>query len=51
MSPEGFEPAFQAGERQQTHALDRATTEIGTLSLYRPGQTLRAQGGLGSKNF
>ena len=36
MSPAGFEPAFQAGERPQTHALDRAATEIGSLSLDRP---------------
>jgi len=45
VSPAGFETAFQAGERPQTHAIDRAATEIGTVSLYRTGQTLRAPGG------
>jgi hypothetical protein len=29
MSPPGFEPAIPAGERPQTHALDRAATGIG----------------------
>ena len=28
--PEGFEPAIPASERQQTHALDRAATGLGT---------------------
>jgi hypothetical protein len=36
MSPAVFEPVFQAGERSQTHDLDRAATDIVTLSLYRP---------------
>jgi hypothetical protein len=30
MSSEGFEPAIQAGERLQTHALDRSSTGIGS---------------------
>jgi hypothetical protein len=30
MLPAGFEPAVQASERSQTHALDRADTAIGT---------------------
>jgi len=30
----GFEPAILANERQQTHALDRATTEIKSAELY-----------------
>jgi len=29
MPPAGFERTIPAGERQQTHALDRAATEIG----------------------
>jgi hypothetical protein len=29
MPPEGFEPAIPGWERSQTHALDRAATEIG----------------------
>ena len=29
MPPAGLEPAIQASERQQTHALDRAATGIG----------------------
>jgi hypothetical protein len=29
MPSAGFEPAIQAGERLQTHALDRSTTGIG----------------------
>jgi hypothetical protein len=31
--PVGFEPAISAGERPQTHALDRAVTGIGTSVL------------------
>ena len=34
MSPVGFEPTISAGERPQTHALDRATTGIGFFCLY-----------------
>ena len=30
MPPAGFEPAFPEGERQQTHALDRSATGIGS---------------------
>jgi hypothetical protein len=30
MPPAGFETAIPASERQQTHALDRAATGIGT---------------------
>jgi len=30
MPPAGFEPAIPASELQQTHALERDTTEIGT---------------------
>jgi hypothetical protein len=36
MPPVGFETTISAGERQQTHALDRSATGIGcyfTLSL------------------
>jgi len=29
MTPVGFEPTISAGERPQTHALDRAATGIG----------------------
>jgi len=29
MTPVGFEPTISAGERQQTHALDRTATGIG----------------------
>jgi len=32
MPPVGFEPAIPASERPQTHALDRAATEIGYAS-------------------
>jgi uncharacterized membrane protein len=31
MLPAGFEPAIPAGERPQTHALDHATTGIGSV--------------------
>jgi hypothetical protein len=30
----GFETTISAGERQQTYALDRATTGTGTLTHY-----------------
>ena len=30
MPPGGFEPTISAGERSQTHALDRAATGTGT---------------------
>ena len=30
MPPVGFEPTISTGERQQTYALDRAATGIGT---------------------
>ena len=33
MPPAGFESAILAGERQQTHALDRADTGIRQLSI------------------
>jgi len=33
MLPVGFEPTISAGERPQTHALDRAVTVIGTSVL------------------
>jgi hypothetical protein len=33
MPPAGFEPAIPAGERLQTHALDRSATGIGFLLL------------------
>ena len=38
MSPAGFEPTFPAGERPQTHSLDRAATGAGRLrdSINRP---------------
>ena len=35
MSPAGFDPAMSAGERPQTHALDRADTWIVYLLTYR----------------
>jgi len=31
MPPVWFEPTISAGERPQTHALDRAATETGVL--------------------
>jgi len=31
--PVGFEPTISAGERPQTHALDRAATEIGNMKI------------------
>jgi len=33
MPPAGFEPTISAGERPQTHALDRAATETGYLYI------------------
>jgi len=33
MSPAGLEPTIPACERPQTHALDRAATEIGSVIL------------------
>ena len=33
MSPVGFEPTISAGERPQTHALDRAATGTGTVLI------------------
>jgi len=33
MPPVGFEPTISAGERPQTHALDRAATGIGVPQL------------------
>ena len=33
MSPAGFDPAIQAGERLQTHALDGSATGIGILYI------------------
>ena len=33
MPPAGFEPAIPAGERLQTHALDRSATGIGDLFI------------------
>ena len=43
MPPVGFEPTISAGERQQTHALDRAATGNGvhTLLLVRNMAALR----------
>jgi hypothetical protein len=35
MSPAGFESAIPAGERLQTHALDRSVTGIGGISIYK----------------
>jgi hypothetical protein len=32
MSPEGFEPAIQARNRPQTHALDRMASGIGHVN-------------------
>ena len=34
MLPAGFEPAFPASQRPQTHALDRAATGIGMEEPY-----------------
>jgi hypothetical protein len=39
ISSAGFEPTIPASERQQTHALDRAATEIGKEVAY-PSETL-----------
>ena len=33
MPPVGLEPTISAGERPQTHALDRAATGIGTYNI------------------
>ena len=35
MTPVGFEPTISAGERPQTHALDRAAPGTGDISIYR----------------
>ena len=35
MPPAGFEPAIPAGERLQTHALDRSATGIGSGPTFR----------------
>jgi hypothetical protein len=35
MPPEGFEPAIPAGERLQTHTLDRSATGIGQIETQR----------------
>jgi len=43
MSPVGFEPTISAGERPQTHALDRAATGTGSLHILhslRPHEVL-----------
>ena len=37
MSSVGFEPAVSAGERPQTHALDRAATGTGKIVPYIQG--------------
>jgi hypothetical protein len=34
MLPVGFEPTISAGERPQTHALERAATGIGMKNVY-----------------
>jgi len=34
MPPVGFEPTISAGERPQTHALDRAATGTGNSTMY-----------------
>ena len=36
MPPVGFEPTISAGERPQTHVLDRAVTVTGPVLLYSP---------------
>jgi hypothetical protein len=33
MSPAGFEPAIPTNERQQTHILDRAASDVGSNDL------------------
>jgi hypothetical protein len=35
MPPAGFEPTIPVSERPQTHALDRAATEIGHTTIKR----------------
>jgi hypothetical protein len=35
MPPVGFEPATPAGERKQTHALDRAGSAIGAIIFFK----------------
>jgi len=43
MPPAGFDPTISESERPQTHALDRAATEIGHLSLLWTKITLNLQ--------
>ena len=33
MPPAGFEPAIPAGDRPQTHALDRSATRIASVPI------------------
>ena len=35
MPPVGFEPTISAGERPQTHAVDRAATGTGSLTVLK----------------
>ena len=35
MPPVGFEPTISAGERPQTHALDRAATGTGIKKIFK----------------
>ena len=39
MPPVGFEPTISAGERPQTHALDRAATGTGRTDFVAMGNT------------
>ena len=39
MPPVGFEPTIWAGERPQTHALDRAAT--GTSHIFKSGSKIK----------
>jgi len=49
MSPAGFEPAIPAGERPQTHGLDRAAAGMGDVEISEsvvhvaPSQILKFQ--------
>jgi hypothetical protein len=41
MPPAGFELTSSASERPQTHALERATTEIGSCNAYKLGYKIK----------
>jgi len=43
MPPPGFEPTIPAGERPQTHPLDRAATESGLVKDYQDNKILQTK--------